>query len=114
MGGTDNVGDHPKPIRSYSMVLAVFFNRIPKKWLSWLSSAMVEEGLAGLAGLAESLKRFPKYLVSGVDKTYLSLPAVFSLFHNMTLAGNQWKKNEKQTNSHCHFSSAYPTDETVR
>jgi len=91
------------------MVLAVFFNRIQKKWLS---SAMMKEGLAGLA---ESLRRaFPKFLVSGVDKTSLSLPAVFSLFQNMTLAGNEWKKNGKQTNSHSHFSSAYPTDETVR
>jgi len=31
VGGTDNVGDHRKPIRSYSMVLAVFFNRIQEK-----------------------------------------------------------------------------------
>jgi len=60
VGGTDNVGDHPKPIRSYSMVLAVFFNRIPKKWLSWALVSHDGGGLGRLGRLGRVSETLPK------------------------------------------------------
>lgn len=48
----------------------------------------------------QGLKRaFPHFLLSGVDQPSGSLPAGLSLFHTITLAGNQREKNVNQTNN---------------